>query len=240
MTETWSSGNVRACFTDRNGGISETPFDSRNLGLHVGDDRARVAANRRSVVIECGIDFESMASAVQVHGTTVVDVDSIDAVDRRWDMNPPTIEADALITRTPRRGIVTMVADCVPIVIAAPNAVAVVHAGWRGFVDGIVDSTLDRMPSATAAAIGPCIGPCCFEVGPEVAERFQPEHIRTRSDWRRPHVDMRSAVAAALQARGIEVEHVDTCTSCDRRYFSHRRDGAATGRQCALAWFDAR
>jgi polyphenol oxidase len=223
---------VRAVFSTRIGGVSVGAYAGLNLGLHVGDDPAAVAKNRRLVGEALGAT--DIRSAVQVHGIDVA-VEPRDA----WGVVPPVTEADALVTAEEGVGLAVMVADCAPVVLASPGAVAVVHAGWRGLVGGVLERTLDELERlgapATRAALGPCIGPCCFEVGEEVAEHFLPEHVQGRPEWPRPYVDVRAAIAVRLRARGVDLDVLDVCTSCDDRCFSHRRDAGRTGRQAVVA-----
>ena len=133
-----------------------------------------------------------------------------------------------------------LVADCVPLALAAPGVVAMAHCGWRGVAAGVVERTVTAMRAvgegAIHAAIGPAIGKCCYEVGPEVAEVFERNGHEDALEGRMlnlPHV-----VRCELEALGVDdIACADLCVSCrPDLFFSHRRDGGVTGRQAGLAW----
>ena len=134
-----------------------------------------------------------------------------------------------------------LVADCVPLALAAPGAVAMVHCGWRGVAAGIVEravTALCRLADAgeVSAAIGPAIGPCCYEVGPEVSDVFARNGHTDALDGRM----LEPAARGVLRAGALGVEDIalaGMCVSCHPDlFFSHRRDGGLTGRQAGLAW----
>jgi copper oxidase (laccase) domain-containing protein len=104
---------------------------------------------------------------------------------------------------------------------------AILHVGWRGLADGVIASGVEALGGRLAAAIGPAIGPCCYEVGPEVAARFDADLLAAGK------LDLWAAAERALRAAGVEeVERTDVCTSCHPElFFSHRRDQGVTGRQ---------
>jgi polyphenol oxidase len=172
---------VDAVVTTRHGGVSTGPYDSLNLGLHVGDDPAAVVENRRRAAAAIGADLDDLVVAEQVHGraATVVDGDArgrgtLDA----GDAVPAT---DVLVTTSPGTVLVTLVADCVPTVLFDPVArvLATVHAGWRGTADRVVVAALDAMnalgarPTSTVAGIGPAVSPDTYQVGEEVHCAFE-------------------------------------------------------------------
>jgi len=167
----------------------------------------------------------------QVHGAGVVVVhggESVEEVRR--------IEADALIAAGGGVFVGVRTADCVPALLedAEAGLCAATHGGWRGLVAGVLEATVDRLVDLGAdagrirVALGPCIGPCCFEVGEEVAERFETAHIR--AGRARPYVDLRAAAKSRLLAVGVRHIAADApCTRCDPAgYYSYRRDGAGT------------
>ena len=165
------------------------------------------------------------AYASQIHGTDVVHAMSAGSQG----------EADAIYVDTPRLPVTVAAADCVPIIIEADDAVAVVHAGWRGAVDGVLGETLAVMRWAghrpRRAALGPSIGPCCYEVGDEVADRF--EGFRAHTTWGATSVDIGRYLAAQLD--GLEVWRSEVCTYTDVKFNSYRRDRTRR-RQIAVAW----
>jgi YfiH family protein len=206
-------------FTTRNGGVSEGPFASLNLGLWTDDEEDRVRENRARVE---RIGGGRLAQGRQVHGATVVESD------------PDTVvEADGQVTDRPGVAPIVLVADCVPIALVSPEAVGMVHAGWRGLAGGIVGEAVERLRALgavrIAAAVGPGAGPCCYEVGEEVHAAFGTSG-RT--------VDLKAIARARVEEAGVEEVHDSgLCTMCDsERFFSHRRDGGVTGRQAGVVW----
>ncbi len=172
------------------------------------------------------------AWARQVHSATVLDA--------RAGING---EGDAMVTGCRRLALAVVTADCVPVLLAAGDRIAAVHAGWRGLAQSILPSVLERLAATgpVTAWIGPAIGPCCYEVGPDVAER-----VRAISgdgavrDGRRgrPHLDLIAAASAQLEGCGVEDVHtVAACTRCDEALlFSYRREGPGAGRNVAVIW----
>lgn len=190
--------------------------------------RPGAAATAARIAAQLGGDTLRVLS--QVHGARVVDVAEADG----------RTEADAVISTDPAAVIAVRVADCVPILLAAPGAVAAVHAGWRGTAADILRLTVAALsartgapPAAMRAVLGPAIGPCCYEVGSEVIEAVG--RVAPGEGWRQGRqVDLRAANAAIGRALGLRVEIVGPCTRCDPAYWSHRRDGEAGGRQAGV------
>jgi YfiH family protein len=214
---------VNVFFTDRHGGVSAAPFDSLNLSMRVGDDVSRVAENRRRVAGATGFDVDRLSLARQVHGADVIEVrDGAEGV---------VGEADVLFTRSPAMTIGVLTADCTPVVLWGDGVVGLVHAGWRGLVAGAVETGVATLGEVSAAWVGPSIHACCYEVGPEVIDSFTQSGLPVADH---AHVDPGHAAVVALRRAGVEAIFAsDACTSCDRRYFSYRRDGV-TGRQGAF------
>ncbi len=131
-------------------------------------------------------------------------------------------------------GLLVLVADCLPVALAAPGQVAMLHCGWRGLAGGIVARAAAEFGDAPAAAVGPGIGQCCYEVGDEVLEAFS--DVPDAADGHM--LDLRRVAEARLRAAGVErIEHVDLCTACrPDLFFSHRRDNGVTGRQAGVVW----
>jgi polyphenol oxidase len=228
---------VRAAFTLRSGGVSPPPFDSLNVGVHVGDAADAVSENRRRVREHLRLPAEP-AWVEQVHGTDVIDLDA-----------PAAASADALFTRQARRVCVVQVADCLPVLLAARDGscVAAVHAGWRGLAAGVLEATLARLdtsPAQLMAWLGPAIGVQHFEVGSEVRDAFIGRDpgatgafiANPRGRWQ---CDLAGLARRRLGAAGITaVFGGQSCTYADPlRFFSYRRDGRC-GRMAALIWLD--
>lgn len=225
-------------FTTRDGGVSDPPYDTLNLGGLVGDDPARVSENWRRLERATGLGF---ARVHQVHGARVV---------RAVAPGAPRHEADAVLSATEGVAACVSVADCVPVLLADPisGAVAAVHAGWRGTLaraGAAAVAALAREVGARAAnllaAVGPSIGPCCYEVSEDLHVRFEHEigaaAVAAAADGR-PRIDLWRANARVLVEAGVpegRIEVLGRCTSCERGlFFSHRRDAGRTGRQMAF------
>jgi YfiH family protein len=159
-------------------------------------------------------------------------------------------EGDALVTSEDALALSVITADCVPVLLAAPGALAAVHAGWRGIVAGVIAGALARLrESSTAVApddrviawIGPAIGPCCYEVGQEVAEPViaaSAEEVATPGPRGRPHLDLRRAAMLQLYRAGVtDVRLLGPCTRCHPdQLWSYRREGARAGRNVGFIW----
>lgn len=211
---------VRIAFTDRRGGVSTGPFQSLNLSTAVGDEDASVAANRHAVTTAAGFEPNDLTLGRQVHGAGVLEV--------HGETSGVVGEGDALIARSPGVAIGVLTADCVPILLASQRGVAAVHAGWRGLVGGVIEESVKALGDVETAWVGPGIHACCYEVGPEVEEAFRKRSLPVAGTRR---VDPVRAAAVALRRAGIDrIASSFECTSCEPRFFSHRRDGD-TGRQ---------
>ncbi|MDO9022079.1 MAG: peptidoglycan editing factor PgeF [Deltaproteobacteria bacterium] len=233
----FTEAGIRHGFSTRLGGVSAGPYAAMNLARNVGDDPAAVAENHRRFAAAVGYEPARLFESSQVHGARVLRTEGAAADATRAE------EADALVTSTPGDAVAVRVADCVPVLLAAPGrgVVAAVHAGWRGVTQRVIAAAVEAMGvrgDELIAAVGPCIGPCCFEVGDEVAAEIagaSSEAVVARPGEGRPRVDLRAAVAAQLVGVGARaVEHVGGCTRCEGgRYHSYRRDGKASGRMLA-------
>lgn len=224
-------------FTTRAGGVSAPPFDTLNLARNVSDSADAVVENHRRLADLLG--FEALFEVSQVHGRAVRELEphaSAEAVRAE--------EGDALVARSSGQAVAVRVADCVPLLLADPRsgAVAAVHAGWRGVEARIAEAAIARLgadPGIVLAAIGPHIRLGHFEVGPEVADRLEAvAHGVACADRTgdKPHVDLSAILRAQLRALGVtQIDDVGGCTFADRaRFFSFRRDGAASGRQVGV------
>jgi polyphenol oxidase len=230
-------GGARAAFSTRLGGVSEGDFESLNLGVLTDDETSRVVENRRRLAAALGIDPERIAFSRQVHGAEVMRRDG-SAEGSTWTRpggEPP--EADGHLTAEAGLALLVFVADCVPIALAGPGGVGMLHGGWRGLAAGIVGRGAEGV-GATSAAIGPAIGPCCYEVGEEVLRAFTPLGDGL-ADGRM--LDLPAVARRLLERAGVgEVQEAGLCTRCNPDlFFSHRGSGGRTGRQAGLAWKEA-
>jgi YfiH family protein len=215
---------ARAVFSTRQGGVSEGPYESLNLGLLTDDEPDRVRENRARLAHEAQVDPERVVMGWQVHGTDM----------REWD-GPQEAElprVDGHLTAVPGLAMLVLVADCYPVALSDGSRAAMLHCGWRPLAGGLIDKAVARFETPPPAAVGPGIGGSCYEVGPEVAERFA--DVDGALDGRM--LDLRKVISARLAAAGVtQIEHLDRCTSCEPElYFSHRRDHGITGRQGGL------
>ena len=224
------SGPVTWAFTTREGGSSAAPFDSLNLGGHVGDAAQAVESNRAAVAESVGVPRDRLLFMKQCHGTEVR------AVDGPWgpDGVPPV---DGLVSATPGVALAALVADCTPVLLADAQAgvVAAVHAGRPGMMAGIVHVAVARMRELGArdltAVVGPSVCGRCYEVPADLraeAAAVVPESA-TVSWTGTPAIDVAAGVVAQLRANAVAVQWVPGCTREDPRRFSYRRDGL-TGR----------
>ncbi|MFO0600072.1 MAG: peptidoglycan editing factor PgeF [Myxococcaceae bacterium] len=225
-------------FPTRAGGRSQGAWASLNSSLVVGDDEAAVRANLSLLADAAGVTAAQLITVKQVHGDRVVD--AADAL--------ATTEADALVTTSRGVAVGVRTADCLPILIEAPGAgaVAAVHAGWRGVIADIVWRAIERLEALGARretlrlGIGPCIQRCCFEVDGDLPQRFEAAfgaEVVVREPGRQVRLDLVAAVRRSLERGGVPAAHVAAlphCTSCDARFFSHRRDHGITGRHLSF------
>lgn len=195
-------------------------FSDRSQGDLRADSAARADFSRG-----LGIS-EDWAVVRQVHGNDV----------RRVWAPGDAGDADAMWTTKTDLPLAIFTADCYGVVLEAPDAVGVAHAGWRGAASGVVDRLRTEMTRAghspKTASVGPGIGPCCFEVGPEVAEKFDSRHV-AETTWGTTSIDLPLVVAAQLD--GLEPWFSDACTFHEERWLSHRVD-ATTERMAAIGW----
>jgi YfiH family protein len=222
---------ARALFSTRQGGVSEPPYDTLNLGILTDDARDRVAENRRRLAERIGVAPERVAMGWQVHGAELQDWPEAPA-SRFADPHADLCKVDGHVTDLDGVALLVLAADCLPVALAGGGRVAMVHCGWRGLAAGIVERAATRFGERPAAAIGPGIGRCCYEVGEEVLGAFA--DLDGVADGRM--LDLRAVARAKLHAAGVDaIEEIDLCTSCDPdTFFSHRRDGPETGRQAGV------
>ena len=221
----------RVLFSTRRGGVSDGPYASLNLGRLTDDDGANVDANRDRLAAAVGLPRERFLYGKQVHGARVR---------RATGPMGRHVEEDGQATAEPELAALVFVADCLPVMLAAPGGVAALHGGWRGLAAGIVAEGVAALrelgvEGELTAALGPSARGCCYEVGEEVHAAFG------GIDARRGERNIALEVVAheQLRAAGVDAVH-DTglCTMCSdpSLFFSHRRDRGVTGRQGGVAW----
>jgi polyphenol oxidase len=233
----WAApSGVHAAFSLRSGGASAVPWNSLNLGLHVGDDPLAVRDNRARLRHALRLPTEPVWLE-QVHGTDVCVVDG---------ESPSTPRADAIVTRAANIVLAIMVADCLPVLLTTEDGsvIAAAHAGWRGLAAGVLENTVAAMETPSArlhAWLGPCIGLEYFEVGAEVRAAFIAAGDDAKNFRANPQgkfqCDLVAIARARLERIGIaSVTGGQWCTAADPvRFYSHRRD-QRTGRMAALLW----
>jgi hypothetical protein len=244
------AGFVHAFFT-RRGGISEGAFQSLNLSPEVGDRADHVQENLRRAARALGLAPERLIVPRQVHGNGVLVLDP-----GHSPSGVAAVTADAIVSGEPQLGCAVRTADCVPILLADRESgrVAAIHAGWRGVVRQVVSAALQRMlalgsrPDALVGVIGPHISASAFEVGEDVAAQLasasSAAQVVRRAQGQKPHVALAEIVHAQLVDAGLaptQIEQVPGCTHGDAAwFFSHRRDGPASGRMLSAIVSEAR
>jgi len=221
--------------TDRYGGVSQEPYESLNLALHVGDRIENVLENRVLTSEKYDFDIKNLIYMDQVHGSDVAVIEHT--------MENKIASCDALITNVSNIPLMVMVADCVPILFydAVKKVIAVAHAGRNGTFLRIAEKTVLKMQEQFSCksddimvGIGPSIGSCCYEVGKELADicikSFGEGYIMIKEE--KYFLDLQSLNRAQLLAVGIPDKNIEIssiCTACDENYFSYRREDK-TGR----------
>ncbi|MHB9145196.1 MAG: peptidoglycan editing factor PgeF [Symbiobacteriia bacterium] len=249
---------AHAYFTTRRGGVSDAPYATLNVGLHVGDDPDRVRENRQRVWSATGLAGDRAVGATQVHGRHVHRVRLADAGCGAFDSEGAIPETDALVTAEPGLALTAYYADCVPILLLDPVAGAggVAHAGWKGTVLQVAGEAVRAMAAGfgaradaaqaerVRAVIGPSIGPCCYEVDERVAGPIRESYpaaapvLLTPTSAGHAHLNLWEANRQALLAAGLRPENVlvsGLCTACHTDwFFSHRAEAGHTGRMMAV------
>jgi YfiH family protein len=231
---------IEIAVTTRHGGVSESPYGSLNLGLHVGDDPGRVIANRERAARAFGVELETVIFAQQVHGADAAVVGQAERGRGTKELVDGIASTDILVTTALNTTLAILVADCVPLALLDPEAqvLAVVHAGWRGTAAQASARALGAMtglgadPARVVAFIGPGVHPAHYQVDLEVHEALVravaphpllPEVARPDGPgrWR---VDLMAANRQQLLLEGVTPEHIFDCgiTTSDDDYFSDR------------------
>jgi len=230
--------NIKAFTTTRHGGVSQAPFGSMNLGMHVGDSPASVIENRARLVAQHGLPYEPFWLN-QVHSSEVIRLDR---------PSNPSVKpsADGAFTNAPKLVCAVLTADCLPLLLSnrQGSCVAALHIGWRGMAAGIIEEGVRVMgedPNSVIAWAGPCIGPTAFEVGADVRDQLGGSDATYRSATSPGKLlaNLYLMVGERLAAMGVEqYSHSDACTYNEpARYFSYRRDGEC-GRMASVIWIE--
>jgi purine-nucleoside/S-methyl-5'-thioadenosine phosphorylase / adenosine deaminase len=222
-------GPYEVAFSTRHGGVSKGRYESLNLGVLTRDGPENAQENRRRLCAAVGADAERLAMNRQVHSATV----------NRAVAGERGREGDGLWSDEPGVPMLKLTADCLPIALVrrtGPPALAVLHAGRMGLLEGVVEAGVAALGAAElAAAVGPGIGPCCYEIGDEIAAAYR---SRLGGDvLRGRNLDLWTAAERILRDAGVDsVERLDVCTACSADFFSHRRDRGVTGRQGVIGY----
>jgi YfiH family protein len=199
---------VRAFVTGRSGGVSPAPYESLNLGDHVGDAPANVHENRRRVAEAIGVETSRLVIVNQVHGRDVVAANQA----------TPESSGDVIIDYGDGFAVAVLVADCLPILLVDEDSptLAVVHAGWRGLESNVIESALENFDhrDAVHAFLGPCLSGAAYQVGPDVAQHFTNVAGALAPDaGDRSRLDMRLVALAQLAAASVNDEHVTVASA---------------------------
>jgi len=240
---------IRHFVSTRSGGYSKAPYNSLNLGLHVGDDPDKVLKNRKRLAEAIRIPLDQFTIAKQIHsGKVKIVSDELRGKGSRDEENAIE-DTDAMVTNVPGICLIILVADCVPMLFFDParNVIGAAHAGWRGTLQFIALHTVRAMekdfgcsPHDILVGMGPSIGPCCYEVGPEVIAQMKAvlsshqEYIRHESQNGKGYVDLQEANRDQLVRAGIRAENIETANQCTCHnadiFFSYRHEHGETGR----------
>ena len=240
---------IRHFVSTRSGGTSKAPFDSMNLGLHVGDEQNDVINNRKKLVSSLGIAFKDITIAGQTHSGNVAIISEKDRGKGHACHKNAVSNIDAMVTNQKNICITILVADCVPMLFFDPyrKVIGAAHAGWRGTLKFIAANTVNTMvkkfgslPEDIIVGIGPSIGPCCYQVGPEVISQvkatFNPAASLIKNEFRDGtgyldlwNLNLRQLLNEGILKKNIEIAGI--CTAHNQeQFFSYRGEKGETGR----------
>ena len=241
----WQSEGVEMGFSTRVGGVSQVPYDTLDLGLHVGDNPTAVLENRKRWLNQWGVSCSEVVVGEQVHGTNVLWVNKENGGQGVLELGTAIPAVDGFVTQS-EIGLMAFFADCVPLFFYYPElrAVGIAHAGWKGTAQKIGQKVLECFEEAGGrieeawVAIGPSIGPCCYSVDERVAVQFRANFGETpflqRQEDGHYLLDLWEANRILLLEKGVRPENIEVASICTADnpewFFSHRRDGARTGR----------
>ncbi|NLX01928.1 MAG: peptidoglycan editing factor PgeF [Syntrophomonadaceae bacterium] len=246
----WAEQGVNVAFSARSGGVSQAPYNSLNMGLHVDDKISDVIENRRRYLELFSLTPENMVCCEQVHGNSVAVVGKEEQGRGALDYKTSLPGYDAMVCTTPGIMLTTFYADCIPIFLFDPcqRVVAIAHSGWKGTMGRIATETLKVMqkeynclPEKTEVFIGPGIGGCCFNIGEELSKQVKEEFTRLNGilnyDSNGCTWDLQLTNRLMLEENGVRPENIficDLCTACNTEmFFSYRREQGGTGRMAA-------
>ncbi|MGP4072573.1 peptidoglycan editing factor PgeF [Piscibacillus sp. B03] len=246
----WNDRGVRAGFSTRKDGVSEKPYDSMNLGIHVNDHEEHVLKNRKMFSEQIGTDLTTWKSLNQVHSNVIIDL--TDYTDQeKFNHHHPRMEADGLITNQKDHVLTAFYADCVPLLFMSKEAnwIGIAHAGWKGTVQKIGPNMIELFkdkgikPQEVEVVIGPCISKKNYEVDQRVIDNIPSKyHEEVLTPTTKGHylLDLKRLNSQYLVDNGVSEENIYTTTYCtyddEELLFSHRRDQGKTGRMMAYIY----
>ena len=241
---------VTFAFTERTGGVSHAPYASLNLSDRMGDDVQAVAANRVRVLDALGASERAdwLLVPTQTHDSRICILNSTDPAELERARDFARESSDAVVCTVRDFPVMLLGADCALIVLVAPGGFAIAHCGWKGTLAHLVKTTAQTLcetvrctPAELSAYIGPHIRGWDYEVSPKLLDRFVAEFGDVvRVQGKECHLSLAAALKADLYSVGLAPEAIGDCElstlSNPERFFSHRHDGARTGRHGAIAW----
>lgn len=248
----WLERGADVAISTRLGGVSEAPFQSLNLGLHVGDQAEAVLENRRRFISVFNQDLNSLVCCQQIHGNKVIRVDHSFKGRGALSYDDSIPGYDGMITDCPGVYLATFYADCLPVCFFDPQkqAIGMAHSGWKGTMGKIVLNTIKAMQREFASSpcdievfMGPAIGRCCFEIQSDLAQKVKNEFNRFDDIiYKRENDiytwDLQNTNRQLLVESGISPSHITACDICTASnidsFFSYRRESGQTGRMGAL------
>ena len=241
----WQDVGIDLGFSTRVGGAGLVPYDTLNLGLHVGDDSNVVLVNRKRWFDQWGVPWTRVAVGEQVHGTNMIWVKEKDGGRGANELETAIPAVDGLLTQS-TIGLMAFFADCVPLYFYYPDleAVGIAHAGWKGTANRIGQKALNCFEEAGGrtenawVAIGPSICPCCYTVDEKVAAQFRLNYCETpflhSQEGGQYRLDLWEANKTLFLEKGVRPQNIEVASTCTAEnpewFFSHRRDGVRTGR----------
>ncbi len=240
---------IRHFVSSRTGGFSNPPYDSLNLGFHVGDDPEHVLKNLKRLAATIGMPLNHFTIGRQIHSGNVTIISEELRGKGCANHNEAINATDAMVTSVPDICLIILVADCVPMLFFDPvrRAIGVAHAGWHGTLQCIAQNTIKAMEKAFGSSpqdiivgMGPSIGPCCYEVGPEVISQVENifrttnQYIVNESKDGKGYFDLWKANLKQLLHAGVERKNIEMAQKCTchnpELFFSYRHQNGDTGR----------